>query len=233
MMNRNINSNLYELYSSKLSALTEMYSILDAENLPTGYAGPLFMHCQEEEYLSAKKKILIVGQETNGWYDGYLTNKTELDKCLTLYENFALGKNYSSFFWSYAHELVAEINGFCDQNFLWTNINKFGRDDAPGKPDARVLEEENSKLNIFAEEIKIVQPDICIFFTGPNYDGDIKAKLPDVSFEKCSELDARALARVVSSVLPATSFRTYHPGFLNRGNWGIWETVKKIIRTEI
>jgi hypothetical protein len=119
------------------------------------------------------------------------------------------------FFLDYAHQFNYDLNGFDDLNFIWMNINKFGRVSEAGRPDQRVLDKEVEHYNILAEELAILKPDVCLFFTGPYYDNDIQRKLPDVSFQKLGDYKLNQVAQLSSAHLPKHSYRTYHPGYGN------------------
>ena len=96
------------------------------------------------------------------------------------------------------------------------NIKNFGRVSEAGRPDQRVLDKEVEHYNILAEELAILKPDVCLFFTGPYYDNDIQRKLPDVSFQKFGDYELNQVAQLSSAHLPKHSYRTYHPGYGNR-----------------
>lgn len=69
-----INEQLFHLYYSYLNSLNVFYSRLDQLNIKE-YVGPLMIYCWEEQYNASKYRTIIVGQETNGWYDGYIKPK--------------------------------------------------------------------------------------------------------------------------------------------------------------
>lgn len=133
-------------------------------------------------------------------------------------------------FFQYAHKLNSLINKETIRpNFVWTNINKFGREDKSGKPKYDVLQREISYFNLFEKEIEILNPDVCIFFTGSKYDSDIKRKLTDVVFEEFAGYPLNELAILKSSHLPQKSFRLYHPGYGNRYYEWYNQMINKII----
>ena len=68
-----LNEQLNDLYRNNLVNLMEMYSVLDGQKI-FHYVGPLLIYCWEERYLSSKYRLMIIGQETNGWYDNYVIN---------------------------------------------------------------------------------------------------------------------------------------------------------------
>lgn len=211
-----INEQLFLLYESCLNGLGVLYSKLDLLNIKD-YAGPHLIYCWEDFYTASKYKLLIVGQETNGWYDEYIRTPKDIRECIRTYENFKLGESKSNTpFWRYSRMFNAKINGeYSKLGFIWTNINKFGATGI-GHPNLEVTNIERKEYNIFTKELQILKPDICLFLTGPNYDNDIKAKVVDVEFEEFTNFHKRQLVKVKSAHLPLKSYRTYHPGYGNR-----------------
>lgn len=210
-----LNELLKDLYRKNLGNLKEMYSVLDDQKI-FDYVGPLLIYCWEEHYLSSKYKLMVIGQETNGWYSDYLINSEALCEVLALYKEFRLGDlERNSPFWRYAHEFNKRVNGVDDLNFIWCNINKFGVD-SRGRTNPIVTDSENYYFNLLSEELAILRPDVCLFLTGPNYDNDIRHKLCDVQFEEFKDFSIRKVAKLKSSFLPSKSYRTYHPGYGNR-----------------
>lgn len=211
-----INEQLFNLYYSRLNGLNLFYSKLDLLNIKE-YVGPLMIYCWEELYNASKYKTMIVGQETNGWYDGYVKTKNDIEYCIGTYKSFKPGvANPKTLFWKYSCLFNTMINDCCNEtNFIWSNINKFGST-GKGRPVSEVTDMENKEFNVFTNEIQILKPDVCLFFTGPRYDDDIKNKVNDVEFVPFENFSERQLVKVKSSFLPPNSYRTYHPGYGNR-----------------
>lgn len=68
---------------------------------------------------------------------------------------------------------------------------------------------------VIKSEIKILKPDIVIFFTGPYRDKWIEHNFNDAKFLKTETSFSKwPLAQLVSKYLPEKSFRTYHPNYL-------------------
>jgi hypothetical protein len=64
---KSINKQLHELYASKWEALSEALQKI-VEDGPQVPAHPLLLYVDnEEEWLQADLRVMIFGQETNGW----------------------------------------------------------------------------------------------------------------------------------------------------------------------
>ena len=84
-------------------------------------------------------------------------------------------------------------------------------------PDARAL--ERKYFSVVADEVKIFDPDIVIFFTGPNRNGDIQHHFKDAEFSEIgTEFPRRALAKVSCTKLPDNTIRMYHPSYFGGFN---------------
>lgn len=228
-----INEELKNLYISYLPELKKMYQDLDskAKNDKTvnHYTSPFLLSCWEEKYLASKYKLVIFGQETNGWPDDYLYADKDIEDTMKVYKDFELGSSYKSLFWRYAHEINLKVNGIDDLNFVWNNVNKFGKNYGKGRPHTEVLKNEIEHFNVLSQEMKILNPDICIFLTGPTYDADLKNKLPDLEIESFCGYPTNEVAKLKSKSLPNNSFRTYHPGYGNRYQEWYYEVIDYII----
>jgi len=228
-----LNEQLRELYVSNIPELKQMYASLES-NKVTNFVGPLLLSCWEDKYLNSKHRLMIFGQETNGWEkecwdDNLIQSTNDVDKYMNLYQNFKLGEQYNTLFWQYAHEINKMINGVDDLNFIWNNVNKFGID-GTGRPHPDVTSNEVLHFNVVAKEIQILKPDVCIFISGHTYDEDLKSKIDDLSIEQFMDFPINEVARYVSKDLPINSFRTYHPGYGNRYQDWYYDVLSKIVK---
>jgi len=84
-----INTQLYKLYEPVWNNLTEHCSKLEIENYELSLAHPLFIRV-DDKYEKAKFKVMIVGQETDGWIDDFSSIKTRksLDFILNDYYSY-------------------------------------------------------------------------------------------------------------------------------------------------
>ena len=167
-------------------------------------AGP-FLMSPNEEYINQANKLLIIGQETNGW--SYHID--ELDKQMKTYEDFNVGIEYrASPFWNISRKVEKALNN-TPYTCAWTNISKFDLDS--GRPYGE-YETAISKLDdILISEINIIQPNFCMFFTGPSFDQRLRTIFQDIEFIELPNWSIRQFCQLKHPDLPENSFRSYHP----------------------
>ena len=195
-----INKQLKQIYQSRINDFKQIVKRFPDDDL----AGPILMS-PNDLYANQPKRLLIDGQQTNGW----TYHVDDIDSQMKTYEEFNLGVDYySSPFWNIIRKLELAL-GNVEYSCAWTNINKFDLDANRPYGDYEI---EISKLDfILINEIDILKPDICIFFTGPSFDQRIKSIFKGVSFESIDNWDNRQLCRLNHEKLPQLTFRTHHP----------------------
>ena len=173
-------------------------------------------------YPDSKVRLLVVGQETRGWFDPI--GSVGIDRLLEAYAETKA--TYQGPLLQVARRLCRGFNN-CDDAFAWTNafkVDQVYRDPESvnpryDHPDAEVREKLRSLFNVLSEEIRILCPDVVVFFTGPTLDDWLENLLGTLKFQKChGQWNERRFARVVQDgnarpVLPKHSYRTYHPDF--------------------
>lgn len=169
--------------------------------------GPLLMS-PNEKYAKQPNRLLIVGQETHGWAENY----DNVLKNIELYEWFNLGEKYNSRpFWNVTRKLERALNNEI-YSCAWTNISKFDVDSKrPNSEEAKIISQIDDLL---IDEIKIIQPDVCIFFTGHHFDNRIKKIYTGVEFVNVSGFSSNELTQLKHKDLPEKTYRTYHPNYL-------------------
>lgn len=206
-----INQSLRELYFSfetEVKAISNKYLNID---------GPLLMHCWDEDYNTAAFKILFIGQE-HTWMFKHIND--DIQKSLEWYEGFSLGKTHKYPFWKTVREFNEILNPHLkdSNNFLATNVAKYS---ANGKTIP--LEDHKSivgLMNLLPMEIEILNPNIIIFLSGPDFDERIKIQFEeDLNFIQVDKsIPTRELAQIESlskhPILPKHTYRTYHPNAL-------------------
>ncbi|WP_207492507.1 hypothetical protein [Aridibaculum aurantiacum] len=201
-----INQQLETLYRDKLHNIEPLFEF-DHE-----IDGPLIMNAWEDEYINSQVRILFIGQECDGWI-GWTVDKFE--ELNNKYIDFGLSKKGDrTVFWQYVYYVnsILNPNNAEGNNFLWTNVSKFCMWD--GKPlDWTTHQTTVKHFDCLKEEIRILKPDVVLFFSGPFYDDKIKLQFDtDISFEQVdNEIPLRELAILKNENLPKHTYRTYHP----------------------
>ena len=211
---------LKELYKSKI---TEFKSIV--EKFPThNLMGPLLMS-ETKEYENSKLKLLIIGQETNGWGE-YSEN---IEQGMEHYLSFNLGSEYySSPFWNVTRK-IENILGNNKYSCAWTNLNKF--DDNSNRPEGEVAKKISEIDSLLIDEIKILKPDIVIFFTSHHFDDRIMNIFNGAEFNTLKDFTINHCSSIKHKDLPSFSFRTYHPNYLRRSGLenGFLDLIKETV----
>jgi hypothetical protein len=210
-----MNQQLYNLYCA---AVAELDSALPPG---AGVSRPLLLYVPDA-YHAAAFKLMIVGQETNGWCDPGDT----VDTLIGIYCGFNLGqKCYRSPFWQAAHRIYRGLNPQGPERaFLWSNLVKV---DQNGRRPESAVEEAVSRLGLLPAEISITQPDVVVFFTGPFYDDRLRSTFRGLTLNPGSAV----IARVEHPDLPVHSYRTYHPGYLRRSRqWHVLDELVSRVR---
>lgn len=209
------NQKLLRLYESKnyKEVITE---IVETNEKVGGKELVLHLPCITGNYKEMDKKILIIGQELDGWRK---IRDNPKDAMLdTLEISLKKLSKHPHPFNAFSRKFCEMLNRECKSKFpvSWAsaNIRRFSYKEKPKIP----LKDEvqnliYKKFNFLKEEIKIINPDIVLFLTGPDYDDYIKAQLDGVKFHKLenSDYEKRQFARVEHKALPKKSFRIYHP----------------------
>jgi hypothetical protein len=212
---------LRRLYSALWPRLDRaLFQIRDERNLSM----PLLLSLTAHAYPEAAVRLLVVGQQTNGWKpDGEIVGDA-VESLLNLYTGFDLGSRYvRSPFWAAAHELYGLLNPGGPRNgFLWTNLSKV--DENYRRPSVDVENILRGCFDVLAKEIELAAPDIIVFFTGPSYDQLLCSTLQGSQLYDTPLNNRRLLARLGSNggALPKRSYRTYHPkGLRLHKKWDI------------
>jgi hypothetical protein len=209
-----LNNQLRDLYNRHWESLAASLGSLPVKDL--GISNPLLMEVAPE-YEKTSRKLLIVGQQTSGW-EGTFAEPPQVDPVgalMAAYGGFELGKWYRPTpFWQASYVVQMSLNpsghGF---SFAWTNLVKVDQEAIRPRPDIEDLVAE--RFPVVADEIRILSPDVVIFFTGPYYDERLKKTFPDATMTPVDG-GINHVAQVRHDALPSHSFRTYHPGYLAR-----------------
>src|SRR5438045_2506730 len=136
-----------------------------------------------EGYPTRTPKVLIVGQQTNGWGDGpkEFSPADPVGSLMATYEKVFLHGPHSGAYTQGSIELYKALDpGGPDRGCVWSNLVKVGEGNA--RPTDREVEDSVARLALLEAELRILKPDIAVFFTGPDYDARLRTTFPDVRF---------------------------------------------------
>jgi len=189
----------YKNYHSKFAELITTFP-------KKSFNGPLLIS-PNELYVKQNRKLLVIGQETNGW-----TGLSEtVEPHLELYKEFNVGYSYNSPFWNITRKLEENLN-LEPFSCSWSNINRFDEDCGPPSGESLKIIERFDE--IILTEIQILKPDIIIFFTGPKFEYRIKNLFENIEFNEVESFQNMHLSRLYHKLLPINTYRTYHPKYL-------------------
>lgn len=197
---------LRSVYSASHAQISDFAALFPDHDLQ----GPLLL--DPSAYLSQPTRLLIVGQETGGWLDDY----DDIDAQLKQYRDFNLGDKWRGPFWSITRKVELAL-GIERCSCAWTNLNRF--DQGGASPTGAVLDTMPQLDFLLREEIQILKPDICIFFTNRRYDHRLIALYPDVQFSDIETLPAGHFAKMKHADLPVVTIRTPHPRTIRTQKW--------------
>lgn len=241
-----MNLELEKLYKSKWGSLLEA-----ASELPTKAANPLLIKV-DQTYIDADIKVMIVGQETDGWHGQLNTGGVTVENLMDGYFNYfnqvsGHGKNRGKrAFWNrknfrFFEEKLTEYFRGKSVSFVWNNISKIGND-GRGKPSPSIRKLERQYFNILADEFSILRPDVVIFTTGSTRDSFIQHHfgnkvqfLPKLSLIDgvLAEQTLNLLAEVRIPQYPKLkAIRIEHPNRRTLSNSVSLNALKQMIETE-
>lgn len=221
-----------------------------------GQLSPPLLLSVPPAYINAERRILVFGQETNGWewtgnlrdrysmyqvdypyrdvrtLQDFLDNDDSVEALCWGYREFDFARNQPvtrrSPFW----QAFREIQGWRGAGLIWNNLS---RCDYYGGPVVTAPADLQTRLSecqreLVAKELAILQPHLCLFVTGPNYDNFLSEVFPKCELTQLVEgVPIRQLARINHLYLPENSFRTYHPRYLSQsGRWDFLARIRQL-----
>ncbi len=203
-----MNQELTALYNSKWNSLV-------ANSKDTDATYPLLIKVNDE-YQNADIKVMIVGQETDGWCGVLEENKKDINSVQETYFNYlykSKDKNRRPFWnrknFKYFQEELKKKFLSKKVAFIWNNVSKIGMNYS-GEATEKVKNLEKEYFNVFEDELKILKPDIIIFTIG-NRTIPMKYKQNEI-IEKMpiSEINFLDYQNIVA-------VKTYHPNARIKG----------------
>jgi hypothetical protein len=216
---------LQVVYEQKLPALSAALSKLQDQAL----SNPQLLDIASHGYSAASVRLLIVGQQTQSWFGEWKDTKGKppaeaVRELLKRYHEFDLGEEIRGTpFWHCSHKLYRLLNPTGPENgFLYSNLIKMdGWNEKKrqwGYPGWQTEELLNNWFDVLVSEVKLAEPDVVVFFTGHRYDECIQRIFLGAQFSTTAPpgFGPNWLSIVKHDKLPQHSYRTYHPGYLNR-----------------
>ncbi len=217
-----MNEQLFKIYSTKWDNLTKAtLTIYENEKLVSKPAKPLLIKVDnEDDYSSADLRLMIFGQEANGWYK----MENTIDGLLKGYDDFFNDDycyTYGGQFWNGVSCFISKISEKYPNKkirYIWNDIVKIGKYESKGMPPDYIYKIEREHFSVIQDELRIIKPNFILFFTGPNYDRIIKDNFGILDYEPLLPYNTRQISKFkIGDIL---SIRTYHPNFLWRNDIG-------------
>lgn len=185
-----------------------------------------------EKYIQAQNRIMIVGQETNGW-STYKSDESieDVQKWAIDYLDYQLHysndpdlkkkfkRRNSSPFWGFFKQFSKDDIVPC-----WNNVDKAQLyNDGKTKPLSLTMETAlncvlpDSNKTLFQKEIEITQPSLIVFVTGHKYSGTMEAamNLKAGSLDNFKPSNQEGCVDITDiSGLNTPTFWTYHPRYI-------------------
>lgn len=188
-----------------------------------------FLILPRKSYCEHNKRIMICGQETQGWgneLDGVNPEEVSPQRIMNIYNGFVNSGAYNSPYWNFSHRIEEALP---DARSVHNNIVKVGKRSGAGCNDS-INALALQHFNVFRSELDILRPNVILFLTGPNYDWRIKSVLGEFSAKPVtSGMFIDSLTFSNPSLPPAV--RTYHPGYIQRQ--GMFQQYAETIAKEI
>lgn len=212
-----LNDQLKELYQEHWNKYYAEYDSKKNVQKLVLPAMPLLLGIGDEnEYLNSDFKIMLFGQETNGWGEFRENiNINELQKWNYGKTSIQRGKG------QFANGRVGLMRNFkkyfpdMKSSLVWNNVVKIGKSKDKGFPGHNLYQIENSQFNVLKEEINILKPNIIIFFSGYRYDQYIFDKFGKLESIQISGFQKHQLCEFKIPNIQC-ALRTYHPNYLFR-----------------
>ena len=173
-----------------------------------------FLIVEPSDYRDKTKKVMICGQETQGWGNEFddCPETATMEAILRIYAGFVNEKGgYNSPYWQFINSLKKACP---DVGFVCNNIVKIGKKYGPGCDD-QINDLTLKYFPVIPEELAILKPDVILFLTGPNYDWRIRKTLGNFKTKQIDNINRFEEIIFDDSSLPK-AFRCYHPRYLRQ-----------------
>jgi hypothetical protein len=213
---------LDKLYKDYLNYILSEKEILDAiENFTLSSPQLIDVSVQRGKYLESDYKILVIGKETNYWFNkgerekvGLLSIKDQVDLYIqelkSLYRKHNLGENYRSSIYTFIDLLIEKLLIKRQIGIILTELIHHDFNGGGVSYDL-AMKLMYSNNYILRKEIEVMKPNALLFLTGPNYDVFIKHSYPDVKFTKYKDFNVSQISVLQGIPSIEKAIRIYHP----------------------
>lgn len=210
-----VNARLRELYEPCMERF-----LVSGQDVYNKSAWP-YLLCASADYVDADFKIMVFGQETNGWGAScdHAASGAEVETLMEAYDAFVKADGWRSPFWNLNRRLrnnLAERTSDRSLGWIYNNVVKLGRVSRAGC-DERIYQWMLQGFNVLRQEVEILQPDMLLCLSGPAYDHRLEALCGQFDVEEVAGGEALQLCRLrFKDVAMPVTYRCYHPGYLQR-----------------
>lgn len=128
------------------------------------------------------------------------------------------------------------ITGEVDNDaFLNTQLVRF--DLNRSRPPFEIEELFQKEFNVLPYEVEVLEPNVVVFLTGPNYDSRIEKTFTNrhetetnLKFMEVSGYTIRQFARLEHPTLPFHTYRTYHPKCLLLSEMDLFQRIEETFK---
>lgn len=176
-------------------------------------------------------RVAIVGQETAGWT---CADSAEAQRDLYPEDGVVHAKQHTPF-WRAGREIADTLNGSDGTPFLWANLVAADVDKKRASPAVRDALHEAAP-GLLRAALAAARPHVVLFLTGPSehYAYETEQQFPGIEYVPVDGYDPRALVQLRHPDLPAASFRSYHPAYLQRSRrWGVVAVIADEARRQL
>lgn len=216
--------NLYQTYLETIFSDKELEEMI--ENFIVSSPQFLDTETPRGNYIESEFKVVIIGKETNGWFNANERNEEGLeqinkqfdkyiDTLKKLYSRHNIGANYRSPIYLFIDLLVKRLSEFKKVGILLTEMirHDYYGSELPNEIISKVAYDNNF---ILRKELEILNPDALIFLTGPSYDRHITMTYPTAVFQELEGYSLNQVSVIKNIPYIEKAIRIYHPDYHNR-----------------
>lgn len=216
--------NLYQNYLKQIFSDKKIEEMI--ENLIISSPQFLDVETPRGKYLESEFKVVIIGKETNGWFnsnerkeEGLTEINLQFEKYINslkqLYSQHNIGVNYRSPIYLFIDLLLDKLTESKTTGILLTEMLRHDYKGS-GLPNELIEKIAYNNNFILRNELEILNPDALVFLTGPTYDRFITLTYPTAVFHKHEGYALNQVSVIENIPNIKKAIRIYHPDYHNR-----------------